>query len=113
MKHQLSIQARPRGGGSKGTNLRCTCRTWETFTNDLTPSRAKGWANRQFAAHLEKTTVEGDIAALKALISHAQGLVTKAIAEDDAFTLEGWGPRLADLHAELAADLRRQAEQED
>jgi hypothetical protein len=114
MKHELIRSVRPRGGGSKGTNASCTCKQWSMFTNDHTPSRAARtrWAEKDHAAHAASRTVEQDIAALKDLIAYAQDLVITAVENDDVFILEGWAPKLADLHAQLAADVRKRIEQD-
>lgn len=113
MKHELIRTVRPRGNGSKGTNASCTCKQWSMFTNDHTPSRAArtSWAEKDHTNHVASRTFEQDISALKDLIAYAQGLVNAAVETDDVFILEGWAPKLADLHAQLAADLRAQREQ--
>jgi hypothetical protein len=108
VRHALTITARPLGGRRQGANADCTCGQWTRFTNDKTPAQARlrGWSVTAHIDHVATTTVDSDIAALKLLIAKAQTRVSKAVENDDAMMLEGWAPVLADLHAQLAADLR-------
>lgn len=112
MQHEMITSARPRGPRSKGTNVTCTCRAWETFTNDLTPSRAGAWAKRQHATHVENTTVEGDVKALKALIKKQMGWLEAEMEQGYISFVKDRRKALDRLLGELVEDMERLAELE-
>lgn len=115
MKHELHVARRTLGRspiqGSRtryGTNAKCTCQHWTSFTNDKTPSGGgQRWAEQAHEKHVANTTTQTDIETLNSLLATATRKLTEAIADQDTWGLEVYGPKVGRLTAELAADLRK------
>jgi hypothetical protein len=112
MQHDLILTARPLGGRRKGTNAACSCQQWDgLFSNDKNPDQARRskWGQAAHAKHVESTTVESDIEALKALIVKQQGWLAKDIEGGYASFIERRAEMLSKLVTQLLADMERQA----
>jgi hypothetical protein len=112
MQHELILTARSLGGRRKGTNAACSCQQWDgLFSNDKNPEQARRakWGRAAHARHVEGTTVESDIEALKAMIAKQQGFLTKDIESGYASFIEGRMKRINELVTQLLADMERQA----
>lgn len=117
MQHELIATKRSRGGspikgmrGTSGTDVKCTCGGWKTFTNEAPPSRTQAWQKKVFAAHLESVTLEGDIERGTALLAQHTERLAKDLAEGGLLPsfVEGQTARIARIGKELAADLSAQ-----
>jgi hypothetical protein len=112
MQHDLILTARSLGGRRKGTNAECSCQQWDgLFTNDKNPEQARRakWGQVSHAKHVESTTVEGDIEALKALIAKQQKWLANDIEGGYASFIERRAETLSKLVTQLLADMERQA----
>jgi hypothetical protein len=114
MKHELIAQKRSRGGspikgmrGTSGTDVKCTCGGWKSFTNEAPPSRSQAWQKKAFAAHLRGVTLEGDIELGRAKLAKTNERLTKMLVEGEDLPsfIEGTTQAIAELGKELAADL--------
>jgi hypothetical protein len=117
MQHELNVSRRSLGRSSPqgsrmnyGTNARCSCKQWSSFTNDKTPSGGgQSWAREAHLAHVALTTVASDIETLNQLITEANRKLVDAISSQDSFALEVYSQVVARLAGQLASDLRKEA----
>jgi hypothetical protein len=114
MKHELIATKRLRGGspikgmrGTSGTDVKCTCGGWTSYTNEAPPSRSQAWQKKVFAAHLAGVTLESDIELGRAKLVKANERLTKLLVEGEDLPsfIESTTQAIANLGKELAADL--------
>jgi hypothetical protein len=120
MEHTIDISRRTLGRGPLkgdglryGTNVRCSCTQWDTYTNEFPPSKGGNkWAQKRHQEHVESTTVESDVNLGLYLLKKAQERLSVAIEKEDRFVI---GATAAAIHRRgtvLVEDLRTREEQQ-
>lgn len=114
MQHTLIATKRIRGGspikglrGTSGTNVKCSCGGWTSYSNEAPPSKTQAWQKRVFTAHVESTSLESDIARGREQLAKATDRLVAMLAEGEELPsyVEATTRRIAELGKSLAADL--------
>lgn len=107
MQHKLITHKRHRGQNTHaGTDARCSCQSWDWYTNEYPPSRGGDRdARKAHHEHRASMTPEQEIELGGKHLAKAQERLAKAVADEWASGIKLYADSIARIASELAADI--------